>query len=186
MTQSEARIIHFDPRRMRAAPAKAVRTEPREMDCGWFDHEAERIRQRAREIAQAMQDWPGQVAPLSEADILRHLPALEASMRDAPGLWAETRVARVRDALRSAYGDARLVHAALMTPQEILALPRVGQAGLARLIEELQVFTPLSIPELVTGTGKAGLERLAYDRGALQPSRNDRTPGGALGELRAC
>jgi hypothetical protein len=186
MTQNDARIIHLDPRQLQAVPALKVYTQPPEGRAEWADPETDRIRQRARQIAQAMQFWTGQLAPISEADLTRHLPALEASIRDTPGLWAETRVAHIRDALRGLHGDARLIHPALMTPQEILTLPRVGMSGLQRLIQELQRETPLSIPELVTGTGKATLERVPADSAEIHHIRMIPSSSRGFNYLRVC
>jgi hypothetical protein len=59
-------------------------------------------------------------------------------------------------------------------------------AGLERLIQELQIHTPLSIPELVTGTGKAALEHVVSDRREMQDIHHISSPSGALGGLQVC
>jgi len=125
----------------------------------------------AARVQQAMTDWGGRseesaqpLSPENRDRILRTLPALVMEIRNDCGLDRPVTDARARRALHTLFGDVSLRHLALMTPQGILALPGCGRSVLDRVIRELSRVSALTIPEIVTGTGKAGIERIAFSQ----------------------
>lgn len=124
--------------------------------------EAMQIADLARRVEAALRSWPS-LRPHDDAGWIRgHLPVLVGAIRAEPGFTRETASPALRVALRDRFGEARLERAALMTPQELLALPGVTEEQFSTLIGEFGGLTPLTIPELVTGTGKASL-RMSLD-----------------------
>jgi hypothetical protein len=119
-------------------------------------------------IERAMREWEErdteEVRPTPRLDrdvILKSLPGLLVEIRNDFGLNHPVEDQRARRALLALHGDAALRHLALMTPQGILALPGCGRSVLDRVIRELSKVSAMTIPELVTRTGKAGLTRVS-------------------------
>ncbi len=124
--------------------------------------EAMELADLTRRVEAAVIAWAGLRPPPAAASVREQMPLLVAAIRAEPGFSRETASPALRAALRDKFGDARLSRAALMTPQQVLDLPGVGKDELTDLIEELGARSPLTIPELVTGTGKASL-RMSRD-----------------------
>lgn len=121
-----------------------------------------------RRVVAAMEGWSRLSGPMPPEEVNRVLPGLVGSIREAPGLSRKTGVEQIRKALEARFGDASLARAALMTPQELLDLPGVGRAALSRLIVELSGEAPMTVPELVTGTGKAQFDLVPVGRDRVE------------------
>lgn len=108
-------------------------------------------------VAAAITAWTGQemMSPLA---LMTLLPSTIHDIGQNPEMQRKTGIPRLDRALILRYGDARLGRAALMTPQEILSLDGVGRIALDQLIPELAKHPGLSVPELVSGRGKAGIQ----------------------------
>lgn len=130
------------------------------------DTESHVIEMSIRErLDQAMMDWNitspgvetqnGQKAPLP----IHAIPTLLSDIRNDPHLDRPVRDVRARRALEPG-GDTSLRRLALMTPQEILALQGCGRGVLKRVIRELSEARSLTLPEIVTGTGKSCLDKV--------------------------
>jgi hypothetical protein len=120
------------------------------------------IRER---LDQAMMSWNitmsgmpaqnGQRAPLP----IYAIPTLLSDIRNDPSLNRPVRDVRAHRALEPT-GDTSLRRLALMTPQEILALKGCGRGVLKRVIRELSEARSITLPEIVTGTGKLSLDKV--------------------------
>lgn len=116
------------------------------------------IKRLARRVSAAMADW-GESPPLpADSDLEERLTSMIADIWQSHDLLKEPRDRRLARVLRSELEDARLARVSLLTPQDLLSLPKVGRASLDQLIDELAEHSPLTLPELITGRGKAALQ----------------------------
>lgn len=111
-----------------------------------------------RRVAGAMMAWNGH-ATMSFGQLTTCLLGTVFDISQDPRMLSGTCVCRLDRALTSHFGDARLGRVALMTPQEILALEGVGTTAFDHVISELEGRPALSVPELITRRGKAGLRQ---------------------------
>lgn len=115
------------------------------------------VQDLSERVAEAMADWAGHEMT-SPLELMTLLPSTIQDIGQDPEMQEKTGISRLDRALSLRYGDARLGRAALMTPQEILALDGVGRIALDQLIPELAKHPALSMPELITGRGKAAIQ----------------------------
>lgn len=108
-------------------------------------------------VASAMTEWAGHEM-MPSLELMMLLRSTIQEIGQDPDMQGTTGIPRLDRALILRYGDARLGRAALMTPQEILSLEGVGRIALNQLIPELAKHSALSVPELVSGRGKAGIQ----------------------------
>lgn len=174
-------VIRFDGSKRKTSPAERHDASLGSVTClprsgliarsAQEDLDAEREAERnalADRVERAMREWEGcsgegakPLPPRGRDEVLRALPSIVNEIRNDFFLDRPVEDQRARRALHALYGDAALRHLALMTPQGILTLPGCGRAVLSRVIRELSRASAMTIPELVTGTGKAALELVA-------------------------
>lgn len=114
------------------------------------------VQDLSERVATAMTEWADHEV-MSSLELMALLLSTIQNIGQDPEMQRKTGIARLDRALSLRYGDARLGRAALMTPQEILALDGVGRIALDQLIPELAKHAALSVPELVCARGKAGI-----------------------------
>lgn len=150
-------------RRSRGLPSARPRTplhhrkterSPRETPLPLFEGTVQDLSER---VATAIMERTGHDVS-SPLDLMALLPASIQDIGRDPEMQRKTGISRLDRALTYRYGDARLGRAALMTPQQILSLDGVGRIALDQLIAELERHSALSVPELVSGRGKAGIQ----------------------------
>lgn len=117
--------------------------------------------ERANQIVEAMAAW-GEHDEMSAADVQPLLSGLIRDIMNDHGMQQVTGVDQLDRALEGRFGHASLGRVALMTPQEILSLEGVCTTTLDQAIAELAKRSALSIPELICGRGKAGIQEGAH------------------------
>jgi hypothetical protein len=113
--------------------------------------------ERANQVVEAMAAW-GEHDEMSAADVQPLLSGLIRDIMNDHGMQQVTGVDQLDRALEGRFGHASLGRVALMTPQEILSLEGVCTTTLDQAIAELAKRSALSIPELICGRGKAGIQ----------------------------
>lgn len=168
MYDTQAQVISLDEIRKRRGPVQhptqAEEAPVSAQALAAASRAATELSALTRRVVAAMEGWPRMSGSMTSDEVHKVLPGLVTSIREAPGLARKTGSSQVRKALESRFGDASLARAALMTPQELLDLPGMGRAALSRLISELAEEAPMTVPELVTGTGKAQFDLMPVGR----------------------
>lgn len=172
MYDTQAQVISLDEIRKRRGPVQhptqAEEAPVSAQALAAASRAATELSALTRRVVAAMEGWSRLSGPMPPEEVHRVLPGLVGSIREAPGLSRQTGVEQLRKALEARFGDASLARAALMTPQELLDLPGVGRAALSRLIVELSGEAPMTVPELVTGTGKAEFDLVPVGRDRVE------------------
>jgi hypothetical protein len=162
MTTQHLVIDFAEARRARGLPSCVMQTARKEPEMKpatatpppLFDGGVQDL---VNKVAEAVLDWNGQQV-MSPMELLTLLHSTIHDIAQDPDMMSQTGITRLDRALIARYGDARLGRAALMPPQDILALDGVGQIALDQLISELAKHSALSVPELVCGRGKSGIQ----------------------------
>lgn len=172
MYDTQAQVIQLDEIRKRMGPAlKLTQGEDDQVSAQALaaaSRAAADLSDLTRRVIAAIQGWARLNDPVEPDVIRKFIPGMVASIRNEPGFARRTRVEPIRKALEARFGDGSLARVALMTPQELLDLPGVGRAALSRLIVELSGEAPMTVPELVTGTGKAQFDLLPVGRDRVE------------------